>query len=178
MTLVQPGPRILNRADFTRIPKCAHKHTTCSRNRSVFPLRISLQVQQVVDFSGIGRFLSGAVSARVRLGRPSALHWATGARRPFAAAGSGTGGAPACSFFSLSLQLACMQACTRIYCTSKIIKRGDKEAGKCLIGAWASMRYAVCAALVACRVQWSAMHAQCTQARGKAAGGSVISCQS
>ena len=113
-----------------------------------------------------------------RLRRPSALHWPTGARRPFAAAGSGTGGAPACSFFSLSLQLACMQACTRIYCTSKIIKRGDKEAGKCLIGAWASMRYAVCAALVACRVQWSAMHAQCTQARGKAAGGSVISCQS
>ena len=147
---------------------------------------VSLQAQVVVldrlDGGCVGRPRGAAGGAEsppeVRLRRPSALHWPTGARRPFAAAGSGTGGAPACSFFSLSLQLACMQACTRIYCTSKIIKRGDKEAGKCLIGAWASMRYAVCAALVACRVQWSAMHAQCTQARGKAAGGSVISCQS
>ena len=150
---------------------------------SVFCLSLVVLEDRLDDGGyGVGRPEGAAGGAEsppeVRLRRPSALHWPTGARRPFAAAGSGTGGAPACSFFSLSLQLACMQACTRIYCTSKIIKRGDKEAGKCLIGAWASMRYAVCAALVACRVQWSAMHAQCTQARGKAAGGSVISCQS
>ena len=74
-------------------------------------------MQQVVDFCGIGRFLSGAVSARVRLGRPSALHWATGARRPFAAAGSGTeeekeGGGGIELLGCLSMQSACVHACT------------------------------------------------------------------
>ena len=57
------------------------------------------------------------MSARVRLGRPSALHWATGARRPFAAAGSGTeeekeGGGGIELLGCLSMQPACVHAST------------------------------------------------------------------
>ena len=82
------------------------------------------------------------MSARVRLGRPSALHWATGARRPFAAAGSGTeeekegGGGDRAPW--LPLHAASVRAC--LHCkdlTCQHLPRGDKEEGKGLMGACA-----------------------------------------
>ena len=64
---------------------------------SVFCLSLVVLEDRLDDGGyGVGRPEGAAGGAEsppeVRLRRPSALHWPTGARRPFAAAGSGTGG--------------------------------------------------------------------------------------
>ena len=85
----------------------------------------------------------------MRLRRPSALHWPTGARRPFAAAGSGTGGLQPAAPSPQPLPAASVHAslqpawcCARLP-SSTFIER-DKEACKGLIGACTRMRCAVC----------------------------------
>ena len=87
---------------------------------SVFCLSLVVLEDRLDDGGyGVGRPEGAAGGAEsppeVRLRRPSALHWPTGARRPFAAAGSGTGGlqpAPPSSPLNLSLQLE--HACNKI----------------------------------------------------------------
>ena len=89
---------------------------------SVFCLSLVVLEDRLDDGGyGVGRPEGAAGGAEsppeVRLRRPSALHWATGARRPFAAAGSGTeeekeGGGGIELLGCLSMQLACVHACT------------------------------------------------------------------
>ena len=111
VTRVQPGRRILSseQPNFYRLPKCVHQHSSVHYSKlppspSCLPLFSSQSFVSVLLCSMIDLLLKVRVEVlvalrgrleerRVRPCRASALHWPhTGARRPFAAAGSGTGG--------------------------------------------------------------------------------------